>query len=74
MIVPSSDRSNRVLLYYNTMLLLIQIASRPLVQIDLPIEEHGTKFKQHMTVDKDNGLIVTEVPAHNGRVAAKFVF
>jgi len=40
----------------------------------MQFSKHGTNFTQKVKLDKDNGLIIYEVPAHGNRVATKFVY
>jgi len=38
-------------------------------EFEMQINEQGTNFSQRMIVDKENGFTITDVPAHNGRLA-----
>ena len=42
-------------------------------QFEVELEEMGTRLTQKVRFDAD-GQRITEVPAHNGRVAALYVF
>jgi hypothetical protein len=49
-------------------------STETLKEYDMQFSEHGTNFTQKVKLDKDNGLIIYEVPAHGNRVATKFVY
>lgn len=40
----------------------------------MKLSEHGTNFSQKTTLDEINGLLITESPAHNDRVAVTFIY
>ena len=40
----------------------------------MKFSEHGANFTQKVTLDKENGLVIHEVPDHNNRVATTFVY
>ena len=49
-------------------------STETLKEYDMQFSKHGTNFTQKVKLDKDNGLIIYEVPAHGNRVATKFVY
>ena len=43
-------------------------------EYNLNIEENGVRFTQKVTVDTENGLVITQVPDHHNIAAATFIF
>ena len=43
-------------------------------QYEVRFDEHGANFSQKMTVDKVNGLVISEVPDHNDIIAHTFYY
>ena len=43
-------------------------------QYEVHFDEHGANFSQKMTVDKVNGLVISEVPDHNDIIAHTFYY
>jgi len=43
-------------------------------QYEVHFDEHGANFSQKMTVDKINGLVISEVPDHNDIIAHTFYY
>ena len=40
----------------------------------IKLNELGTKFIQENIMDSESGLMISNVPAHNGRVASKYIY
>jgi len=70
--------SNKIIRILILILTVLQINANFVKQIsenefELLIQEDGTNFTQKVRIDKENGFVINEVPAHNGRIETTFI-
>merc|ERR1711935_634004 len=70
--------SNKIIGFLILILTVLQINANFVKQIsenefELLIQEDGTNFTQKVRIDKENGFVINEVPAHNGRIETTFI-